>query len=53
MNRPPSANPLRAPEQAGLSAVFASQTTVRARAVQRVTGAVERNKAPRSRFSAR
>ena len=30
MNRPASANSLRAPEQAGLSAVFASQTTVRA-----------------------
>jgi voltage-gated potassium channel len=34
MNRSTSANPLRAPEQAGLSAVFASQTTVRARAVE-------------------
>jgi hypothetical protein len=34
MNRPPSSNPLRAPEQAGLSSVFASQTTARARAVE-------------------
>jgi voltage-gated potassium channel len=33
MTRIPSANPLRAPEQAGLSSVFASQTTARARAV--------------------
>jgi voltage-gated potassium channel len=34
MNRPASTNPLRAPEQAGLSSVFASQTTARARAVE-------------------
>ncbi len=34
MNRPATAHTLRAPEQAGLSAVFASQTTVRARAVE-------------------
>ena len=34
MNRPPSAKPLRAPEQAGLSSVFAAHTTVRARAVE-------------------
>jgi len=34
VNRPASANPLRAPEQAGLSSVFASQTTARARAVE-------------------
>ena len=34
MNRPPSANPLREPEQAGLTSVFAAQTTVRARAVE-------------------
>jgi voltage-gated potassium channel len=33
MTRTPTANPLRAPEQAGLSSVFASQTTARARAV--------------------
>jgi len=34
MTRSPSPNPLRNPEQAGLSSVFASQTTVRARTVE-------------------
>ena len=34
MNRPTSANPLRAPEQAGLTSVFAAHTSVRARAVE-------------------
>lgn len=34
MTRPVSANPLREPEQAGLTSVFAAQTTSRARAVE-------------------
>jgi voltage-gated potassium channel len=34
MSPRPSANPLRQPEQAGLTSVFASQTTARARAVE-------------------
>ena len=34
MNRSTSANPLRAPEQAGLSSVFAAHTTARAREVE-------------------
>jgi voltage-gated potassium channel len=34
MNRSTSANPLRAPEQAGLSSVFAAHTTTRAREVE-------------------
>jgi voltage-gated potassium channel len=34
MSRRPSINPLREPEQAGLSSVFAAQTTARARAVE-------------------
>lgn len=34
MSRRPSINPLREPEQAGLSSVFAAQTTARARAAE-------------------